>query len=301
MSYYTLQRTKESYAAAVFENLFESASARRAAAKLTADVLRAAGETTSAWSVTLDTDSVRVNVGPVRLFVLASERTWFCATKSFGSSLPEGITAVRGTSPVYASVPVPSRSYAVSSEALKRIPRGLRRALLDYVAEAGARRSGKSLYQKSNSPGIMRFLESYLGIDLPRPLNDSDLDDLASSADLGGETFEEGAAYRVNVNRYERSRTARAACIAEYGDQCFACGMDMGTRYGEQARGYIQVHHLTPVSEMGGDAYQVDAKRDLRPLCPNCHVVLHLPGNVLTVDDLRARFRRARRSTTRRV
>jgi 5-methylcytosine-specific restriction enzyme A len=38
--------------------------------------------------------------------------------------------------------------------------------------------------------------------------------------------------------------------------------------------GFIHVHHLTPLSSLGTD-YEVDPIRDLRPVCPNCHAVLH--------------------------
>ena len=38
--------------------------------------------------------------------------------------------------------------------------------------------------------------------------------------------------------------------------------------------GVIHVHHLIPLSSVDAD-YEVDPVRDLRPVCPNCHVVLH--------------------------
>ena len=48
----------------------------------------------------------------------------------------------------------------------------------------------------------------------------------------------------VAVNRYERDRRNRAAAIAIH---CLGCrhAADMGTRYGEAASGFIEVHHLT--------------------------------------------------------
>jgi hypothetical protein len=50
-----------------------------------------------------------------------------------------------------------------------------------------------------------------------------------------------------------------------YGARCLVCTTDMGGRYGDYASGFIHVHHLTPLSEMGGDT-AIDPVRDLRPL-----------------------------------
>jgi len=35
------------------------------------------------------------------------------------------------------------------------------------------------------------------------------------------------------------------------------------------------VHHLVPISKIG-KKYRVDPIKDLRPVCPNCHAVIHL-------------------------
>lgn len=96
----------------------------------------------------------------------------------------------------------------------------------------------------------------------------------------------EGAKTRVEVNRYERDRRNRAAALAIHGYACKACDLDMGTRYGPAAAGLIEVHHVTPVSEVG-EGYIVDPKMDLLPLCPNCHSVTHRRSPPFTVDELR--------------
>jgi 5-methylcytosine-specific restriction protein A len=38
--------------------------------------------------------------------------------------------------------------------------------------------------------------------------------------------------------------------------------------------GFIHVHHVKQISKLGPN-YKVDAIRDLRPVCANCHAVLH--------------------------
>jgi len=62
--------------------------------------------------------------------------------------------------------------------------------------------------------------------------------------------FPEGAVTSVTVNRYERDRRNRAAAIAIHGIHCKGCGMSFSERYGEIALGFIEVHHIVPVSKM---------------------------------------------------
>ncbi len=85
----------------------------------------------------------------------------------------------------------------------------------------------------------------------------------------------EGAVSRITVNAYERNPEARRRCIEHYGAKCVVCGLDFGEVYGEVAEGLIHVHHLKPISGVG-EGYVVDPVEDLRPVCPNCHAVIHL-------------------------
>ena len=102
----------------------------------------------------------------------------------------------------------------------------------------------------------------------------------------GDTTFSEGASKRVVVNKYERDPAARRKCVEHYGCNCSVCGMSFEGVYGELGGGFIHVHHLTPVSELG-DAGTVDPMRDLRPVCPNCHAMLHQQNPPHRVEWLR--------------
>lgn len=97
----------------------------------------------------------------------------------------------------------------------------------------------------------------------------------------------EGAVRTVLVNAYERNPNARRKCLAHYGCTCVVCGFCFEDVYGEFARGYIHVHHLVPIAEIG-ESYEVDPLKDLRPVCPNCHAALHLGGRTRTIQELRA-------------
>jgi hypothetical protein len=103
---------------------------------------------------------------------------------------------------------------------------------------------------------------------------------------VGVEKFIEGACRMVTVNAYERDQEARRRCIAAHKPRCCACGLDFGAMYGPEFDGFIHVHHLCPLSEIGGE-YEVDPVKDLRPVCPNCHAVIHHGGRLRSIEEVR--------------
>src|SRR6266545_3585014 len=107
-----------------------------------------------------------------------------------------------------------------------------------------------------------------------------------SADEVEGKGFREGAVREVTVNAYERSAEARTACIAYYGPVCRVCEVNFEERYGALGRGFIHVHHLVPLAQVG-DEYELDPVRDLRPVCPNCHAMLHRAAPPLSVEQLR--------------
>lgn len=108
-----------------------------------------------------------------------------------------------------------------------------------------------------------------------------------------GQAVPEGAVTRVEVNRYERSKWARAACLQKFGYRCQVCYLNFEERYGELGRDFMHVHHVVPLHEVAGiPNYRVVPIKDLRPVCPNCHAMLHRPKDrTLTVEELRERLR----------
>jgi 5-methylcytosine-specific restriction protein A len=100
-------------------------------------------------------------------------------------------------------------------------------------------------------------------------------------------TYREGAVRRVEVSAYERDQRAREACIAVRGCRCSVCEMDFETRYGERGKGFIHVHHLKPLAARKR-AYTLRPQKDLMPVCPNCHAMLHTQDPPLSVAELRA-------------
>lgn len=98
---------------------------------------------------------------------------------------------------------------------------------------------------------------------------------------------QEGNPKVVQSIKYERSRVNREICLAHKGYSCSVCGFNFLEYYGSIGTDYIEVHHTTPVSEMG-DNYSIDIDRDLVPICSNCHSMIHRKTPSLTVDELKS-------------
>jgi len=100
------------------------------------------------------------------------------------------------------------------------------------------------------------------------------------------EKYHEGAVRQVTVNIYERNPDARKKCIDHYGLNCGVCGFNFYATYGEIGKDFIHVHHLVPLHEIK-DEYEIDPIKDLRPVCPNCHAMLHKRRPAYTIEELK--------------
>lgn len=134
--------------------------------------------------------------------------------------------------------------------------------------------------------GADRDWEKFDSVEPPSPTlfekqGSEPIDDVATSSRLF-----EGSPTEVRLTHYERSQAARRACIDHWGLCCCVCGFDFEAVYGQIGAGYIHVHHIVPLAEIG-ERYEVDAVTDLRPVCPNCHAMLHRPETTLSIDELR--------------
>nr|MBC9199799.1 DUF3427 domain-containing protein [Paenibacillus sp. PL91] len=100
----------------------------------------------------------------------------------------------------------------------------------------------------------------------------------------------EGAVKQIFVNVYERNPIARRKCIEHHGCKCSVCEFNFSDYYGVIGNDFIHVHHLKPLYEVGKE-YEVDAVEDLRPVCPNCHAMLHKRKPAFSVEELKMMIR----------
>lgn len=103
--------------------------------------------------------------------------------------------------------------------------------------------------------------------------------------------YTEGATKSILVNSYERNPQARKTCINAHGCSCVICNFNFSHFYGEVGHNFIHVHHLKPLADIGTE-YELDAVTDLRPVCPNCHAMLHRRRPAYSIDELKAMLKR---------
>ena len=96
---------------------------------------------------------------------------------------------------------------------------------------------------------------------------------------------EEGSPVGEYLTLYERSRVNRAICLAFYGYNCRACGINLKEQYGDVAHQFIHVHHVNMISQNGPT--KPNPIEDMVPLCPNCHGIAHRRNPPYSVDEIR--------------
>ena len=245
-------------------------------------------------------DGIRLNVGQVETLTLWEEEIRFFFRSPLNLNPEHGFKIHLTDSPVFPSVPVPSGICIVPIANIRSVPRQIREAHEAFI-HAAASFKRVSPFKKSFSPAILEHIEWVLDTRLPRPRyiivepQGSPIVPLADELDAS-QSFVEGAKYQVTVNAYERDPRARQLCIKKHGTTCVICGFSFGNHYGIVAEGFIHVHHVRPLSEVG-DEYIVDPIEDLRPVCPNCHAVLHRRIPAFSIDEVQGFLEVQRRAT----
>lgn len=103
--------------------------------------------------------------------------------------------------------------------------------------------------------------------------------------------IKEGLTKQITVNIYERNPIARSKCIEHFGAICKVCDFNFEEKYGIIGKGFIHVHHILDISLIG-EEYEVDFTKDLIPVCPNCHAMLHKKKPAYQIDELKRLLRK---------
>jgi len=91
----------------------------------------------------------------------------------------------------------------------------------------------------------------------------------------------------IVVNAFEQDPLAKLECIKAHGTLCKVCSIDLERSYGRLGMDAIHVHFLPPFERLD-DSYVLDPVKDLVPICPNCHTMLHRGREEpLRVEDLK--------------
>lgn len=138
--------------------------------------------------------------------------------------------------------------------------------------------------QSKHQPAILTYVERELRQYVPKPCYDTIGFITANEIDETAPYYE-GAKIQILVNAYERDEKARQKCLDHFGFNCFVCGFSFEKMYGEIGKGFIHVHHLKPLSEIG-IGYIPNPIKDLVPVCPNCHAMLHRRKPPFSIQEL---------------
>jgi 5-methylcytosine-specific restriction protein A len=70
--------------------------------------------------------------------------------------------------------------------------------------------------------------------------------------------------------------------------QCEACGFNFEQTYGKIGKGFIECHHLIPLSNF--ESSKETKLEDLALLCANCHRMIHKDINASTIREFRLKW-----------
>ncbi len=128
-----------------------------------------------------------------------------------------------------------------------------------------------------------------------KPESDRVVDDASTILQMDDDesAYPEGTeAYRLHLARERDPSLARRAKereLSRYGNlRCGVCGFDFFAFYGNLGEGFIEAHHVKPISRLDGTSLTSIA--DLALVCSNCHRMLHRSNPLLSPIQLREKL-----------
>ena len=145
---------------------------------------------------------------------------------------------------------------------------------------------------------LQKILEAYSVLFFKNTNTDEDYsfkyeedENLTASKDIDDKEkiIMEKRTYRCH-RRIERSSNYAKEVKKVHGLQCECCNLDFGKQYGEIGEGFIEVHHMIPLSSLTPESYKAyNIEKDFAVLCPNCHRMIHRlpdPSDLETLKKL---------------
>lgn len=150
-----------------------------------------------------------------------------------------------------------------------------------------------TFYEKGNIPDdttLVADLRQFTDYYFTLVARESSLfDSIQKEEDEGEYQWEDLRLLRMH-KRIERNRKLVADVKKCLGSTCQACRARLEEIYGSIAEGYIEAHHLVPLSVLKGKRIPLSPRRDFAVLCPNCHRMIHRSDYVSDVKAFRHRI-----------
>lgn len=255
---------------------------------LSASIRAAAQAAPSRWGLTRKAEAIRLNVGPAEAALVADGYLLLmldrATVKSSGAARSVAALPKSGAKD-YRSVPgsVYVQVEYENAAQLRDTLRLLWTAHEKHVFGAGALGLNGAT-RKGHDPLLVEQVAAEAGETLPQPAYVTVSRPTSLEDNRPRDTphlIPEGAPSKTIQTARERNSEARRLCIAHYGARCSVCGIAFEEVSGPIAAGCIHVPHLVELAE-GRRA--TDPIRDLRPVCPNCHLVIHLTTPAMAIE-----------------
>lgn len=107
--------------------------------------------------------------------------------------------------------------------------------------------------------------------------------------DLDQDFYAEGLRRVREAQFFQRNSDLARDARRLYGYACQACGFDFERYYGCIGKGYIECHHINPLSERDEQEWTAEVRTQLQDvvvLCANCHAVVHRCTPAYTLQEL---------------
>ena len=144
-------------------------------------------------------------------------------------------------------------------------------------------RTVQGIYLARCTVGLYQIIGHALGIQ----------ESLTSTPESGVEPLTEYTeSRRLSHERYFFARNSKLIKAAKdhYGAVCQACRFEYRSKYGELGDGYIEVHHLDPLSERPELEWSEQLRTSIggvTVLCADCHRMIHRKRPALSLQELR--------------
>jgi predicted HNH restriction endonuclease len=154
-----------------------------------------------------------------------------------------------------------------------------------FTVNAGILRLNQGQYLTRCTPLLFQHIKTLFEIDSVSAATTGALRDNSA-------VYEFGEGRRMSAERqfFARNPALVAAAKKKHGFVCQICNFDFGRAYGPLGEGYIEAHHLNPLSERDPSTWTDKLRTSVNEvcvLCSNGHRMVHRRRPALSIDEVR--------------
>jgi hypothetical protein len=156
----------------------------------------------------------------------------------------------------------------------------LRPRFYPLATYGGTLRLTQGMYLARCTPNLYLILNEALGLE----------DAAIYDGSKQHEEYAEGIRRLREIFFFSRNQALVQTARKHYGLACQACGFDFASMYGALGDGYIECHHLSPLSERPEEEWTeslCSRLEDVTILCSNCHRMVHRRQPALSIKELK--------------